>query len=78
MEECGVCKGKLKKQLLTYSQYLDGQFIIVENVPAWVCEQCGERFYDPEIVEKLQNLVWSQVKPVRTISVPVYDLQQAA
>jgi len=78
MEQCSVCKGRLEKQFVTYSQYLDGQFVIVENMPAWVCQQCGDRLYDPDMVEKLQRLIWSHVEPVRTISVPVYDLKLAA
>lgn len=46
----------------------------IENVPAWVCEQCGENYYDLEIVERIQNLIWSNATPTRTIETPVYDL----
>ena len=77
-QECGVCHGKMTKQLVTYSQFYKGNFIIVENVPAWVCEQCGDTLYDPETVDRLQKYIWSQDKPVRSITVPVFDLALAA
>lgn len=72
--KCDVCQGKMTWQLISYFQFFEGQFIIVENVPAWVCEQCGEVFYEPDTVEKLQQLIWSRPTPQRTISVPVLDL----
>ncbi|MBZ0319116.1 MAG: type II toxin-antitoxin system MqsA family antitoxin [Anaerolineae bacterium] len=58
------------------TQGVEGRLIVIENVPAWVCEQCGETFYDPDIVERIQNIVWSDEAPTRTIETPVYDLQR--
>jgi YgiT-type zinc finger domain-containing protein len=77
-EICALCQGRMTEQLVTYSQFINGQFVIVENVPALVCEQCGDRLYSPDVVERLQELIWSQAKPVRTVTVPVYDLERAA
>ncbi len=62
------------QQMTTFTEYRNGRFIIIENVPAWVCEQCGETLYDPEVVDQIQAVVWSDKPPVRTIETPVYDL----
>ncbi len=78
LEMCSICKGDAVEKLVTYSQFVDGQFVIVENVPALVCEQCGERLYAPEVVEQLQERIWSKKNPVRVARVPVYDLAAAA
>jgi len=29
----------------------------MDNVPAWVCEQCGEAMFDEKEVETIQDLV---------------------
>ncbi len=47
--------------------------MVVENVPAWVCEQCGETYYEPDVVERVQNLIWSGSEPERVIEAPVYS-----
>ena len=51
--------------------------MVVENVPAEVCGQCGEQYFDPNTVEMLQRTVWSKKKPRRIIETPVYDLSLA-
>ncbi len=76
--ECNICRGNLKQTLTTYTQQYKDQWIVVENVPAWVCEQCGETYFDPDVVERIQTLIWSDAQPVRTIQTPVYDLSVAS
>lgn len=73
-----VCGGELKNQLTTYTQFYQDRFIVIENVPAWVCEQCGETYFDPDIVDRIQHVIWSGGEPVRTIETPVYDLSAAS
>lgn len=72
---CLVCTGKVEQQLINYTQWYEGQLIVIENVPAWVCMQCGETTFDPAVVERIQNLIWSKAEPVRIIEAPVYNLE---
>ncbi len=60
-------------QKVTYTLELGGKIIVVENVPARVCLETGERFFSPETVERLQELAWEQKKPARVIEVPVFE-----
>ena len=55
--ECFMCKGKLEKKLVNYFLDLQHMMIIVKDVPANVCTQCGERFFDDEVMENLENIV---------------------
>ncbi len=73
--ECDLCHGKLTPTLTTYTQWYEGRLIVIERVPALVCEQCGEVYYAPDIVERIQSLIWSDAEPVRTIETPVYELK---
>ena len=58
---------------VTYTIELEGRFIIVENVPARVCVETGERLFAPDTVERLQQTVWEQRKPRRVIQTPVFE-----
>jgi YgiT-type zinc finger domain-containing protein len=58
---------------VTYTIEVDGKFIIIENVPARVCLETGERFFAPETVERLQQTVWEQKEPDRVIETPVFE-----
>jgi len=71
---CNVCHGRLEHKLVNYTQWYEGRLIVIENVPAWVCEQCGETYYDPDVVERIQNLIWSGGDPIRMVETAVYDL----
>lgn len=77
-ETCNVCEGNLRHELVSYTQWYQGRLIVIENVPAWVCEQCGETYYDPDVVERIQALIWSGAEPTRVIETPVYDLSKAS
>jgi hypothetical protein len=57
---------------------LDGRVIIIENVPAEVCAQCGERLLRPEIAFKIEKLVKDAPAPHKKTEVPVYDLADVA
>lgn len=60
---CFMCKGNLEKKKVNYMVDLDKTIIIIKDVPAKVCTQCGEQYFDDEtsqniekIVEELKNL----------------------
>jgi hypothetical protein len=39
-----------------------------------VCNQCGEKLFDPHTVDRLQTIIWSKQKPIKKIETPVFDL----
>lgn len=63
----------LIEQEVTYTLEINGIFFIIENVPARVCVETGERFFAPETVERLQEIVWENKRPKRVIETPVFD-----
>lgn len=64
---------KLVERKVTYTLDLNGQLIVIENVPARVNLETGEQLFSPDTVERLQKMVWQQSKPKRVIQVPVYE-----
>jgi len=57
--KCPLCKGEMiegKKTNLPYE--LDGEkIIVVRNVPALVCAQCGDAFVEVDILRKVEKIL---------------------
>jgi len=61
---CPSCHiGHLREELSTYTQWHEGQLIVVPNVPSQVCDYCGEVHFHPVVLERLHQLLWAEVKP---------------
>lgn len=61
------------EEKVVYTLQVNGRFVIVEQVPARVSLRTGERFFSPETVERLQQIVWGQRAPNRVVQTPVYE-----
>ena len=68
-----VWKETFVEQKVTYVLEQQGKVLIIENVPARVCRETGERLFTPETVERLQQIVWEQRKPTRVIETSVFE-----
>jgi hypothetical protein len=58
-----------------YVQEIDGRLTAVTDVPVQACPQCGEQYFSPETVDKLQQLLSEgpgNAPAPQTIRVPVY------
>jgi YgiT-type zinc finger domain-containing protein len=77
MNKCYFCGGRQTEQLTTFVYEDQGQVWIVRNVPAYVCEQCGEREYRQEITRKILALLQRPPRKTEMVSVPAYDFAVA-
>ena len=73
MRQCPVCRGAMKETLVRHVQTWRERVVVFENVPAEVCDQCGETLFAGWVVDKLNHLLWSTTPATRTIEAPVYD-----
>lgn len=64
---------RLEERLVTYTLEIEGQLVVIEKVPARVNEETGERFFAPDVVERLQRIVREGSTPSRVIQTPVFD-----
>jgi YgiT-type zinc finger domain-containing protein len=69
--ECLYCKGKLVRQKVSYTATRKGYHLIIDDVPAWVCEQCGEEFFDDETVDTIQDMLHEVERGIKRLSVPL-------
>ena len=48
-DRCSFCKGKLHEGKTEFLAHAAGEVIVIKDVPAYVCDQCGEAYYTAEI-----------------------------
>ena len=73
MNKCSVCHSETISKTIIYTQWYNGELIAVENVPADVCQNCGEEYFSPNVADKIQEVI--ELHNVsRTLEVPVYQL----
>jgi YgiT-type zinc finger domain-containing protein len=72
--KCEVCSiGSRRRQAIRYTLSTPQGVILVEHVPAEVCDRCGEVTLTPEVVERLQQTIWKNEPPARMLETPVYE-----
>ena len=57
MMDCVLCKGNLNSGTINYPIDLGDKFILIKEVPANICGQCGEYYIDDEVFEKIENII---------------------
>ena len=70
---CIMCRGNVIPSKHTFIQELDECIIIIKNVPALVCSQCGEVYYSDEISDKLEEIVNRLQGMVKDVAIFEYD-----
>ncbi len=55
--ECMYCKGKMVRGTAPFSVDRKGYHIHWDALNAWVCTQCGEAYFESEIVAYVQDVL---------------------
>ena len=75
MFTCAVCHAEeCRDELVTEPFQIDGQYVLVERIPAVVCARCGEESFSSGTTEKIRLLVHSRTEPTNSIVMPLFEL----
>ena len=79
VDRCDLCGGELKPGTTVLEIWRGEDLIIIRDVPADVCEQCGEAYISASISEKLDHFLseYHRHRPERYLAVPQYSAVQA-
>jgi len=55
--ECFYCRGEMKRGKTVYTINRKGYHFLVDEVPAWVCQQCGQVYFEGDEVARIQEIV---------------------
>ena len=54
---CIHCKGKMERGASPFQIDRKGYHLVLEAVPAWVCTQCGEAYFESQEVDRIQEVI---------------------
>ena len=56
MGQCPLCRGNKEKGFAIFTMDFGFGLLIVKDVPANICAQCGERWIPSDVAEKLERI----------------------
>ena len=77
MAKCYFCGAKIKDEAVQVDFWWGEKLIIFKEVPAEVCQQCGEKFFDAKIYKEMERMSRAEAKPSKSITVNVIDFKEA-
>jgi YgiT-type zinc finger domain-containing protein len=75
-ETCEYCGGIIVEKKVTLYRKVKGEYVLIENVRAGVCTQCGTRYYAANVLKTIEESVHGRRKADREIIVTVYSLSE--
>jgi YgiT-type zinc finger domain-containing protein len=71
---CEFCSGRTISKQVKRQHWLNGQLYILENVPAVVCTDCGERYFHATTLDDIDRLLLADHAVKETLNVEVVTL----
>ena len=77
---CEFCDTEqaLVQKMVTVTRQRGGQWFIFENVLAWVCPNCGHRYFDADVLEAMEASMKSTPKNARPVTAWAISLSENA
>ncbi len=76
--DCSYCGGEVVEEKIDYDYRREGHLMVVSNVPAGVCRQCGEKYFRPNVLKQMDSIYHDifdhNRNPQRTVTVPAVSL----
>ena len=66
--KCIHCHGEMNRGMTPLHVDRKGCHVLLDNVPAWVCEQCGEAYFEEKEVDAIQDLIRSVEQKVDALA----------
>jgi len=75
---CSFCGGTVEERVVSVDYRTKAGLVIIENVPAGVCRQCGEHYYTAEVAKAMERLAAEDAPVPTTVTVPVRRFSENA
>jgi YgiT-type zinc finger domain-containing protein len=79
--ECEICDTPMQEKCIKQDFWVRGELIVVEDVPAGVCPQCGEKVVRADVGKWIAKLIENseRIATAPRISVPTiqFDVEEA-
>jgi YgiT-type zinc finger domain-containing protein len=71
---CDFCQGQTKARRVRKHHRHNGRLYVVENVPAEVCQECGERYFHATTLDAIDHLLDGDHPVKETLEVEVVTM----
>ncbi len=73
MHTCEVCGSHhARDETVEEIFHIQNRYVLVENIPATVCRQCGEKTFSAETAESLRRMLNEERPPERSMPLEVF------
>ena len=74
---CDICETPMHAQSITQDFWLRGELLVLENVPAGVCPQCGAKVVNAAVGRRIAALLGNaeRIATAPRMAVPVLNLE---
>jgi YgiT-type zinc finger domain-containing protein len=55
--KCTYCQGRMKRGHAPFHADRNGYHLSLDAVPAWICSQCGEPYFEEREVRSIQRVL---------------------
>ena len=55
--KCIHCSGQMERSTAPFHVDRQGYHLLLNTIPAWVCAQCGEAYFEEQEVESIQGVI---------------------
>ena len=69
--KCLHCQGEMKKGSTPFHVDREGCHLTLDKVPAWVCSQCGEPYFEAAEVDAIQDMIQSVERKTQALALAV-------
>ena len=77
--QCEYCEGKVQPRQVGREAFKHKNgFVILEYIIVGVCDFCGNRYYNANLLRTVHEIASGKKKPERTEQIPVADLISAS
>lgn len=73
-ETCEQCGSAILEKRVTLHRKINGHYILIEDVPAGVCTECGARYFAANVLKTIEESVHGRRKADREELVSVFSL----
>ena len=67
--KCIHCQGKMEQDTAPFHIDRKGYHLILDTIPAWVCRQCGEVYFEESEVDAIQRVIRALDKQTEKLAV---------
>ncbi len=67
---CMYCQGRMERGTAPFHIDRKGYHLLLDRIPAWVCAQCGEVYFEEVEVDSIQAVIRAVDEQVEKLAVP--------